>query len=118
MNGLVNQSGEGFLVVGKNFTYGFGVHGTSHYAYTLSHSADSLLFDVGLSDDATCGGGVRFRVTDGNHALFVSDTVHYGRVEHYGIAIKGLSQLAFETDSLTDNRCDHANWMNVTLLRH
>lgn len=114
INGAIEESGQGFMVAGQSFQFGFGSHGLSSYEYPITKGMDSIFFKIGKSDKATCGDGVRFKIVANSKTIFISGIIHNGQIEEHRIALPPSQSIRLETNPLGNNHCDHANWLDPT----
>ncbi|HSQ42277.1 MAG TPA: NPCBM/NEW2 domain-containing protein [Fibrobacteraceae bacterium] len=120
INKTVN--GSPFHLGKRAFQDGFGTHAFSHIDLPLGGKYRRFTALVGQDDEEPGGDGVAFRILgDGkllwsSHPLMINPTdVNHLSQELADVSLSGVQILTLEVDSLTNNLCDHADWIHPTL---
>jgi hypothetical protein len=113
-----NRSVEGKTLMVKNrqFEHGIGSHASSSLHFTLPANAEYLDFYVGVDDEVSGGGSVRFIVKSDEGELWSSGLVRGNNAPVPGRAkVAGLDHIVLVIDADGDNAYDHADWLSLIL---
>lgn len=114
----INKTVEGkpLAVKGRLFDKGIGSHAKSKIYYKLPENAESLEFLVGVDDEVSGGGSVKFKVHVDGRELWASDVIMGNTAAKQGkVNVEGAKIICLEMDSNGDNAYDHADWLNLVL---
>ena len=114
----INRSVEGKTLMVKNrqFEHGIGSHASSSLHFTLPANAEYLDFYVGVDDEVSGGGSVRFIVKSDEGELWSSGLVRGNNAPVPGRAkVAGLDHIVLVIDADGDNAYDHADWLSLIL---
>ncbi|MDB9744052.1 NPCBM/NEW2 domain-containing protein [Fibrobacterales bacterium] len=90
--------------------FGLGVHANSLLTYQLNNHFDTLHITAGPDDESMCGDGAKYLVKGDGKTLWVSRDIYAQEKQDAKIVISGIRNLTLETDSLSNNFCDHTSW--------
>ena len=116
----INRSVEGkkLAVKGRAFENGIGSHAASNIRFKLPDDAETLEFMVGVDDEVSGGGSVKFRITSSDEVLWSSEVVRGNQTPVVGkVNVSGRKSINLEMDANGDNAYDHADWLNLILTK-
>ena len=114
----IGRSVEGKTLTVKNrqYTHGIGSHAHSELFFYLPNNAKSLKFLVGVDDEVSGGGNVKFIVKSEEKELWSSGVVRGSMPPIPGkVDVSGLDHIILEIDANGENSYDHADWLNPIL---
>ncbi|RYG23293.1 alpha-galactosidase, partial [bacterium] len=103
-------------VAGKTYTTGVGTHAASTLTVTVNGNALRFSAIVGVDDEATNNGSVRFLVFADNRKAFDSGVMRKGASKPVDVDLKGAKVVRFVVEdggNGIDN--DHADWADAYL---
>lgn len=117
----VNKSVEGnsLTVGGVGYEKGLGTHTVSEHKYAIKGDYSYFEADIGLDDEADCGGNMAVFVVKGDgQELYRSALIKTGQAaSHIKVQIDGVQEFSLSTEAGEDDiACDHTNWLNPVLI--
>ncbi len=109
--------GNTLTIAGQKFDRGIGTHAVSTYLLNLNNKGKKFTAYVGLDDEATKQGSVRFYVLGDKKVLWKSGIMKKGdKAERISIDLKGINKLGLlVTDAGDGNNYDHADWCDAKI---
>lgn len=114
-----NRSYSGGIISanGRRYANGIGSHSNSELVFELPENASTFSFSAGL-DDGSRKADVQFIVKADGEVVWESDVVYASdwfsvRGE---IDVSGVKELTLIIDKVTDDKWDHANWVNPIII--
>jgi alpha-galactosidase len=103
-------------IAGKTYANGVGTHATSTLTATVSGNALRFRAVVGVDDEATEQGSVRFLVYADNKRAFDSGVMRKGASKVVDVDLKGAKVVRFVVEDAGDGiDNDHADWADAYL---
>ena len=115
-----NQAGDGRAIKlnGVFYEKGLGVHANSQIVYNIGGEYSRFISDIGIDDEITNYGCVKFLVYGDGQLLYDSGTVnHDAATKTVDISIAGVQQLKLVVDYLGDFNSDHADWAGASVVK-
>lgn len=95
----------------RQFTYGYGAHANSALFLKADGRYQKLHTWVGLDDESACGDGAQWLVLGDGKELWRSSLLTALMIDSATIQIAGIRELELRIDRITNNLCDHGNWL-------
>ncbi|WP_371652107.1 NPCBM/NEW2 domain-containing protein [Streptomyces sp. NBC_00224] len=109
--------GRTLTIGGTAYAKGLGTHAPSDISYYLGGACSSLGVDVGVDDESTKGGSVRFQIwRDGTMVADSGVRTAADPAKHLSVDLKGGTKLRLVvTDGGDGINYDHADWADAKL---
>ena len=103
---------------GRLYAKGVGVHSAARLTYLLDGSYRRFAADLGVDDETSAGGSVRFRVFVDGQSKFTSEIVRGGKPPlPVSVDIAGAKRLDLVVDFADRaDELDHADWLNARIV--
>ncbi len=110
--------GNPLSIAGIKYANGVGTHATSRYLLQLDGKGDRFIASVGLDDEATIRGSVKFYLIGDKKILWESGVMKKNiPAEKVDISLSGVQLLGLlVTDGGDGNNYDHADWCDARLV--
>lgn len=118
------SSGEGLLGDGRAiklngvvYEKGLGAHANSELVYNLNGQYSNFISDIGIDDEVTIDGCVKFLVYGDGKLLYDSGEVKYdAATKNVNVSVTGVQQLKLVVDCLGCLYSDHADWAGARVV--
>ena len=103
-------------IAGKTYTTGLGTHANSTFDLRVDGNALRFRAIVGVDDEATENGSVRFLVLADGRSKFDSGVIHKGAAKPIDVDLTGARTVRFVVEDAGDGiDNDHADWAEAKL---
>lgn len=114
----VNQSYslKTLSINGRRYGMGIGTHANSRIDFELPSGSQSLIFRVGV-DDEVQSTDMQFIILGDEREIWRSSVI-YGHEflnDDHTVNLSGVKILSLVVNSVSDDKWDHANWINLIL---
>ena len=112
-----NYEGKTLSVGGRRYAKGIGTHSDSELIFELPDNASKFIFFAGL-DDTSKKSDVKFIVKADGVIVWQSDVVYAQDwfLEKGTLEVSNVNKLSLVVDKVTDDKWDHANWINPIII--
>ena len=100
-------------VNGNTYAFGMGTHANSEVTFQLDGKYNTFHAEFGMDDESLCGDGAQFKVYGDDRVLYTSKSIHAHQMGQAKVPVTNVNKLILMTDSLSNNFCDHTDWINL-----